>query len=91
MSGSRIDCPISGDLIVRATQRAGLAGKALEHAAEDLRAAGSGDGALEGLAELLLDEAGLVSRMAEDIDSRRQQEDAPLLGGNGHSVGAGAS
>jgi hypothetical protein len=80
VSGSRIHCPISGELIARAAQRAELAARALEHAAEDLRQAGSGDGAWEGLAELVQDQGGLVSRMAEDIDSRKPQEDAIAWG-----------
>ncbi len=75
MSGSRIDCPVGGDLVARAAQRAVWASKALEHAAADLREADSGDEALEGLAELVSDQAGAVSRMAGDIASREQVED----------------
>ena len=61
---------------VRAAQRAQWAATALHRAAEDLREAGSGDTTLDGLAEMVLVQAGLVSRMAEDIDSRKQQDDA---------------
>lgn len=76
MSGSRLDCPIRGDLIVRAAQRAAWAGSALRRAGEDLREAGTGDTTLEGLAELVFEQAELVSRMAQDIDSRGLREDA---------------
>ena len=76
MSGSRLDSPIRRDLIVRAAQRAAWAATALEHAGEDLCQAGTGDTTLEGLSELVLEQAELVSRMAQDIDSRRHHENA---------------
>jgi hypothetical protein len=72
MTGSRIDSPIREDLIARASQRTDWAGRALQKAADDLADAGSGDGALEGLAEGVAFQAGVVSRMAEDIGSRKR-------------------
>ena len=59
------------ELIRRAAKRADWAGTALEGAAGDLLEADIGGAALAGLTEVLLDEAGRVSRIAEDIESRR--------------------
>ena len=61
------------ELIARAGKRADLAGAALQSAAGDLKAAHSSKGdPLTGLAELVLDEARRVSRLAEDISSQEQ-------------------
>lgn len=62
---------IDGERIDRAAKRADWAGRALEHAAEDLREAGAEDGGFEGLTEMVLDHAGRVSRLAKDIESRK--------------------
>lgn len=83
MSGTKIDrvrdlrrrqnhATPAGDRIDRMAMRTEWAGRALEHAGEDLREAGVGDGALEGLTEVVLDQAGRVSRLAKDIESRQQ-------------------
>jgi hypothetical protein len=62
----------SDQLIARAAKRANLAGTALASAAGDLGNAHSRDGnALTGLAEVVLDEAGRVSNLVEDIESHR--------------------
>jgi hypothetical protein len=80
MSGTETGCPTQGDaaamkddaLIARAARRADLAGTALAGAAADLGNAHSRDGnALTGLAEVIWDEAGRVSRLVEDIESHR--------------------
>jgi hypothetical protein len=58
------------ELIARAAKRTDLAGTALESAAGDLNDVLGEDGnALAGLAEVVLEQAGRVSRLAEDIDS----------------------
>jgi hypothetical protein len=59
-------------LIGRAAKRAGLAGAALASAAWHLDNAHGRDGnTLTGLAELVRDEAGRISRLVEDIESHR--------------------
>ena len=65
---------IDGERIDRAAKRAEWAGRALEHAAEDLRAAGASDGGIDALAEMVLDQAGFVSRLARDIKSRKDDD-----------------
>jgi hypothetical protein len=62
--------------IGRAAERANWAGRALEHAAEDLREAGAGNEGFDGLSEMVLDQAGRVSRLAKDIESRKDDLDA---------------
>jgi hypothetical protein len=58
-------------LIARAAKRAGWAGAALESAANDLHDAHDDEGkAMTGVAEVVLDEAARVSRLAEDIESQ---------------------
>ncbi|HEV2980255.1 MAG TPA: hypothetical protein VGX51_02385 [Solirubrobacteraceae bacterium] len=60
------------ELIARASKRTDLAGTALVHAAEDLGSACGRDGnALTGLAEVLLNDAGRLSQLVEDIESHR--------------------
>jgi len=60
------------ELITRAAKRTDWAGAALESAAGDLDDADGGAGNdLTGLAEVVLEEAACVSRLAEDIESRR--------------------
>jgi hypothetical protein len=82
MSGTKVeptrDLAVRGDRMTvdveridRAAKRADWAGRALEHAAEDLREAGAEDGGFEGLTEMTLDHAGRVSRLAKDIESRK--------------------
>ena len=74
----RVDAAARKDdaLIARAAKRTDLAGAALVSAARDLNNAHSRDGnALTGLAEVVLDEAGRVSHLVEDIDSHRGHED----------------
>ena len=59
-------------LIDRAARRTDLAETVLESAAADLNDAHGEDGnALTGLAEVVLEQAGRVSHLAEDIDSHR--------------------
>jgi len=59
-------------IIARAVRRAHWAGAALKSAAGDLDGAHSSDGnPLTGLAELVLDEAHGVSRLAEDVASQK--------------------
>jgi len=60
-----------GERIDRAAKSADWAGRALKYAAEDLREADTTDGSLEGLTEVVLEEAGRVSSLAEDIESRK--------------------
>jgi hypothetical protein len=97
MSGSKIDRRAARDdadakkddeLITRAAKRTDWAGAALESAAGDLDdAPGDKRDALAGLAELVLDEAAVVSRLAEDIDSRKDDGDhtAAIRGKKGGS------
>jgi hypothetical protein len=60
------------ELIQRAAKQADWAGAVLKRAAGDLNDAHGEDGnALTGLAELVLEHAGRVSNLAEDIDSHR--------------------
>jgi hypothetical protein len=60
------------ELLSRAAKRTDLAGTALASAAGDLDNAHGRDGnALTGLAEVILDEAGRVSHLVEDIESHR--------------------
>jgi hypothetical protein len=64
------------ELITRAAKRADWAGTALESAAGDLDDVRGREGNdLTGLAEVVKDEAGRVSRIAEDIESRRPVPD----------------
>jgi hypothetical protein len=58
------------DLVDRAAKRTDWAGTALENAAEDLHDA-SDIGAFEGLSEMVEEEADVVSRLAETIESRK--------------------
>jgi hypothetical protein len=59
-------------LIARAAKRTDLAGTVLESAAADLNDAHGEDGnTLTGLAEVVLEQAGRISHLAEDIDSHR--------------------
>jgi hypothetical protein len=59
-------------LIARAAKRTKLAGTALASAAWDLDGAHTRHGnALTGLAEVVRDEAGRVSRLVKDIESHR--------------------
>jgi hypothetical protein len=67
-----IDC----ERVDRAAKRADWAGWALEHAADDLREAGGGEGGFDGLTEMVLDQAGRVSRLAQDIESRKDDLEA---------------
>jgi hypothetical protein len=81
MSGTEIDRPTEQGstaarrddaLLARAAKRADLAGTALAGAAGDLGNAHGRDGnALTGLAEVILDEAGRVSHLVQDIESHR--------------------
>ena len=85
MSGSKIDHRAARDdadakkddeLITRAAKRTDWAGAALESAAGDLDdAPGNKGDALASLAEVVLDEAAVVSRLAEDIESRKDDAD----------------
>jgi hypothetical protein len=68
---------VDGERLDRAAKRADWAGRALEHAAEDLREAGAEDGGFEGLTEMALDHAGRVSRLAKDIESRKDDLESP--------------
>jgi hypothetical protein len=68
------------ELIARAAKCTDLAGTALASAAVDLRKAHSCDGNdLAGLAELVLDQAGRISHLVEDIESHRAvpEDDEP--------------
>jgi hypothetical protein len=65
-----------GAWIDRAAKRTDWAGRALEHAAEDLREAGAGDGGFDGLSEMVLEQAARVSRLAKDIESRKDDVEA---------------
>jgi hypothetical protein len=78
---------IDGRCIDRAAKRADWAGRALEHAAEDLREAGTGDGGFDGLSEMVLDQAGRVSRLAKDIESRKDDVEARWLPRTGLNAG----
>jgi hypothetical protein len=92
MSGTKIDrraartraaAKRNDGLIERAAKRADWAGAALESAAGDLDGAHGPEGnALTGLAEVVLDEAGRVSHLAEDIGSQRVDSDSrrPAIG-----------
>jgi hypothetical protein len=63
-------------LIARAAKRTKLAGTALASAAWDLDNAHDCHGhALTGLAEVLRDEAGRVSRLVDDIESHKDASD----------------
>ena len=64
-----------GEWAGRAAKRTDWAGRALERAAEDLREAGARSGGFEGLTEIVLEQAGRVSRLAEDIDRRKDDLD----------------
>jgi hypothetical protein len=60
------------ELIARAAKRADWAGAALRTAARDVGDAHGDDGnPLTGLAELVLEQAGRISSLAEDIERRR--------------------
>ena len=62
----------NNQLISRAAKRTDLAGTALVGAAEDLGSACGRDGnALTGLAEVLLNDAGRLSQLVDDIESHR--------------------
>jgi hypothetical protein len=74
LRGNRIT--IDGARIDRAAKRADWAGRALEYAAEDLQEGSAGDGGFEGLTELVLDQAGRALRLAEDIESRKDDLEA---------------
>jgi hypothetical protein len=84
MSGSKIDrraaredaaAKKDDELITRAAKRTDWAGAALESAAGDLDDAHDGKGdALAGLSEVVLDEAAVVSGLAEVIESRRDDD-----------------
>ena len=87
MSGTKVeptrDVPVRANRMTvdverldRAAKRADWAGRALEYAADDLREAAAGDGGFEGLTETALDQAGRVSRLAEDIESRKDDLEA---------------
>ena len=85
MSGTKIDgratrasAAIRRDdlLIARAAKRTDWAGAALESAAGDLDDAHGSEGdALTGLTEVVLEEAGRISHLAEDIESHRPAPD----------------
>jgi hypothetical protein len=87
MSGTNVelsrDLPVRGNRITidgaridRAAKRADWAGRALAYAAEDLRDGSAGDGGFEGLTEMVLEHAGRASRLAEDIESRKDDLEA---------------
>jgi hypothetical protein len=62
----------NSQLLARAAKRTDLAGTALVAAAGDLDSACGRDGnALTGLAEVLLNDAGRLSQLVEDIESHR--------------------
>ena len=66
------DCGSSRDeLIDRAARRTGWACSALAGAAADLRNAGLGREDLTGLTEVVRDEADVLARLADDIESRK--------------------
>lgn len=68
-SGARADR--NDERIARAAKRADWAGAALVSAAEDLGGARSCEGnPLTGITEVVMDEAGRVRRLAEDIASQ---------------------
>jgi hypothetical protein len=77
MSGTEIDRTNASarkddELIARAAKRTDLAGTALASAAGDLDIAHGRDGnLLTGLAEVILDEAGRISHLVNDIESHR--------------------
>jgi hypothetical protein len=74
----RVDAAARKDhvLIARAAKRAKLAGTALASAAWDLDDAHDRHGnALTGLAEVVREEARLLSRLVEDIESHRDAQD----------------
>ena len=89
MSGAKIDHRVvradadarrDDELIIRAAKRTDWAGAALGSAAEDLDDAHGGEGKpLTDLAEVVHDQAGRVSRLAEDIASHRRapEDDEP--------------
>src|ERR1700724_4693590 len=88
MSGTRIDrrarllraaARRDHELIARAAKRTDWAGTVLEGAAGDLGDAHGDDGkALTGLAEVVLEQAARISRLAKDIESHRPvSEEAP--------------
>jgi|GEM_PF-6597342 len=65
------------ELISRAAKRADWASTALESAADDLDDAHGDQGkSLAGLVEVVQDEAGRVSHLAEDIESHRPVTEA---------------
>ena len=67
------------ELIARAALRTRLAGVALTGAAADLNDAHGHDGnALMGVTDVVLDHAARVSRLAEDIESRRPRAEQGL-------------
>ena len=79
MSGTTARDPSRDELIDRAAQRTEWAGSALAGAAADLRNAGVGREDLTGLTEVVRDEADLLARLADDIESRKG-ESAPKIG-----------
>jgi hypothetical protein len=82
MSGTKIDRAAREDvaagkddaLITRAAKRTDWAGTALESAAGDLDGTHESK-SLASLAEVVLNEAAIVSRLAQDIDSRKADGD----------------
>jgi hypothetical protein len=97
MSGTRIDrrsarataaATRNEHLIERAAKRADWAGAALESAAGELGGADGGKAdALASLAEVVLEEAAVVGRLAEDIESRKDDggDEAATRGRKGGS------
>ncbi len=63
---------VDRERIDRAAKRADWAGRALKNAAEDLQDAGAWNAGLEGLTEMVFEQAGRVSRLAKDIESRKE-------------------
>jgi len=76
MSGTGARDPGRDELIKRATRKTGWASSALAGAAADLHDAGVGAEDLAGLTEVVLNEADLLARLADDIESR-QGENGP--------------
>src|SRR5438034_4482219 len=87
MPGTMPRDPSRDELISRAAQKTGWAGNALSGAATDLRNAGAGREDLTGLTEVVRDEADLLARLADDIESRKGQN-APKIDAGRRAGGA---
>lgn len=78
------------ELIGRAAKRTDWAGTALESAGDDLAEASDHGGSLDGLKDRVQQEAEVVSHLAEDIESRKDDNDVFAAAGRGGRSPKGA-